>query len=212
MEIIKTVIVDDHVIFRKGLITVLNEMDDVKVVGEASNGNELLDLLKKQTTDIVLMDIKMPVMDGVEATRKVVEKYPDIRVIALTMFEEVSYFNRMIEAGACGFLLKKTTSTELERALHLVMEDESYFSEEFISSANKFFKTRQKETTVKLTDREQEVLHLICKGYSNAEISKFLGLSQRTIDGHRARLFEKTGAKNAPNLVMFAIKNGWVEV
>lgn len=212
MDIIKVIIVDDHIIFRKGLITVLNEMDDVKVVGEASNGHELLDLVKKQATDVVLMDIKMPVMDGVEATRKVAEKHPAVKVVALTMFEEVTYFNRMIEAGACGFLLKKTTSTELERALHLVMEDESYFSEEFISSANKFFKTKQKDPTIKLTDREQEVLDLICKGYSNAEISRFLGLSQRTIDGHRAKLFEKTGAKNAPNLVMFAIKNGWVEV
>jgi DNA-binding NarL/FixJ family response regulator len=210
MEIAKVIIVDDHVIFRKGLYTILNEIDFVKVVGEASNGNELLELLKKQPADIILMDIKMPVMDGIEATRKVISKYPGMKVIALTMFEEISYFNKMIEAGASGFLLKKTTSEELERAINLVLEDQSYFSEEFISSVNMYLKPRQKDTTITLTDREQEVLELICKGYSNVEIANFLGVSSRTVDGFRARLFEKTGAKNAPNLVMFAIRNGLV--
>jgi DNA-binding NarL/FixJ family response regulator len=203
--------VDDHVIFRKGLHTILNEIDHVKVVGEASNGNELLDLLKKQETDIIFMDIKMPVMDGIEATRKVLSKYPEVKIIALTMFEEISYFNEMIEAGASGFLLKKTTSEELAKAISMVLLDESYFSEEFMSTVNLHIKPRQKDPSIVLTDREQEVLELICKGHSNAEISKFLGLSSRTIDGHRARLLEKTGAKNAPNLVMFAIKNGFVK-
>ena len=210
MEIAKVIIVDDHVIFRKGLYTILNEIDFVKVVGEASNGNELLELLKKQPADVILMDIKMPVMDGVEATKKVSAKYPEIKVIALTMFEEISYFNKMIEAGASGFLLKKTTSEELERAIDLVLMDESYFSEEFMSSVNLHLKPKQKDTSISLTDREQEVLELICKGYSNVEIANFLGVSSRTVDGFRARLFEKTGAKNAPNLVMFAIKNGLV--
>ncbi|MCB2222067.1 MAG: response regulator transcription factor [Bacteroidetes bacterium] len=210
MEIAKVIIVDDHVIFRKGLYTILNEIDFIKVVGEASNGNELLELLKKQPADVILMDIKMPVMDGIEATKKVSARYPDIKVIALTMFEEISYFNKMIEAGASGFLLKKTTSEELERAINLVLEDESYFSEEFMNSVNVHLKPKQKNTTIALTDREQEVLELICKGYSNVEIANFLGVSSRTVDGFRARLFEKTGAKNAPNLVMFAIKNGLV--
>ncbi|MCB0804324.1 MAG: response regulator transcription factor [Bacteroidales bacterium] len=210
MDIARVIIVDDHVIFRKGLYTILNEIDFVKVVGEASNGNELLELLKKQSADVILMDIKMPVMDGIEATKKVSAKYPAIKIIALTMFEEISYFNKMIEAGASGFLLKKTTSEELERALNLVLMDESYFSEEFMSSVNMYIKPKQKESSIVLTDREQEVLELICKGYSNIEIANFLGVSSRTVDGFRARLFEKTGAKNAPNLVMFAIKNGLV--
>ncbi len=211
MDIVRVIIVDDHVIFRKGLHTILNEIDQVKVVGEASNGNELLDLLKKQEADIVFMDIKMPVLGGVEATRKVLSKCPQIKVIALTMFEEISYFNEMIDAGASGFLLKKTTGEELEKAIDRVLLDESYFSEEFMNSVNLHFKQRQKDPSVILTDREQEVLELVCKGNSNAEISKFLGLSSRTIDGHRAKLLEKTGAKNAPSLVMYAIKNGLVK-
>ena len=211
MDIVKIIIVDDHIIFRKGLLTILNEIDNVKVVGEASNGNELLDLLKKQSTDIIFMDIKMPVMGGIEATKKVLSKYPETKIIALTMFEEISYFNEMIEAGASGFLLKKTSTDELEKAIELVLMDESYFSEEFISSASKYFKPKQKDSSINLTEREIEVLGLICKVFSNTDISKFLGLSPRTIDGHRANLLEKTGAKNAPNLVMLALKTGLIK-
>ena len=211
MEIITLVIVDDHIIFRKGLRAVLDEITNIKVIGEASNGHELFDILKKNEVDIVFMDIKMPVMDGIEATKKAREKYPNLKIIALTMHEEIGYFNKMIDAGANGFLLKKTTKDELEKAIKKVMMDDNYFSEEFISSISKHNISKNK-SKIKLSDREMEILELICRGYSNPEISKYLGISQRTIDGHRGRLFEKTGAKNAPNLVMFAVKNGLVKL
>jgi len=211
MNIIRLVIADDHEIFRKGLRIILNEMDEVKVIGEAQNGHELFEILKNATADLVLMDIRMPVMDGIEATRRVVEKYPSIKVIALTMFEEISYFNQMIEAGAEGFLLKKTNKDELQRAINQVMAGENYFSEEFISNVNRNMRPSLRMAGIELTDREQEVLELICKGMSNAEISKYLGVSARTVDGHRAHLLEKTGAKNSPHLVMFAIKNGLIK-
>jgi DNA-binding NarL/FixJ family response regulator len=212
MDIIKVIIADDHVIFRKGLFTILNEINNIKVVGEAANGNELLELLKKTSVDVILMDIKMPKMDGIEATKKVRVLYPEIKIIALTMYEEISYFNKMSEVGASGFLLKKTNQDELEKAILTVLADGNYYSEEFMSSLEKHQPpVTGKKTDVVLTDREREVLELICKGMSNPEISKHLGLSQRTIDGHRARLFEKTGAKNAPHLVMFAIKNGLIK-
>lgn len=211
MEIISLAIADDHEIFRKGLRIILNELDQVKVLGEAQNGNELMEILKHQDIDLVLMDIRMPVMDGIEATRKVVEKYPGTRVIALTMFEEIGYFNQMIEAGADGFLLKKTNKDELETAIMTVMSGENYFSEEFMNKVNRSQRPNTKLVDVELTDREQEVLELICKGMSNAEISKYLGVSARTVDGHRAHLLEKTGAKNSPHLVMYAIKNGLIK-
>ncbi|HOV10348.1 MAG TPA: response regulator transcription factor [Bacteroidales bacterium] len=211
MNIIRLVIADDHEIFRKGLRIILNEMDEVKVIGDAQNGHELFEILKNATADLVLMDIRMPVMDGIEATRRVVEKYPSIKVIALTMFEEISYFNQMIEAGAEGFLLKKTNKDELQRAINQVMAGENYFSEEFISNVNRNMRPSLRMAGIELTDREQEVLELICKGMSNAEISKYLGVSSRTVDGHRAHLLEKTGAKNSPHLVMFAIKNGLIK-
>lgn len=209
MEIISVVIADDHVIFRKGLVTILNEIPTLKVIGETSNGNELLDLLKTKSTDIVLMDIKMPLMDGIEATRKVRSKYPNTQVIALTMHEEIGYFNQMIEAGAKGFLLKNTNKDQLQQAIHTVFEGDNFFADEFVISVNK--PTPSKSINeINLSRREKEVLEYICKGLSNSEIAKTLGLSQRTIDGHRSRLFEKTGAKNAPNLVLFAVKNGLV--
>lgn len=211
MNIIRLIIADDHEIFRKGLRIILNEMDEVKVIGEAQNGHELFDILKNNEADLVLMDIRMPVMDGIEATRKIVEKYPGVKVIALTMFEEISYFNQMIEAGAEGFLLKKTNKDELQRAIKQVMQGENYFSEEFISNVNRVQRPASRIAGVELTEREQEVLELICKGMSNAEISKYLGVSSRTVDGHRANLLEKTGAKNSPHLVMFAIKNGLIK-
>jgi DNA-binding NarL/FixJ family response regulator len=211
MEIIRVAIADDHEIFRKGLRIILNEIDELKVIGEAQNGHELFEILKHHEVDVILMDIRMPVMDGIEATKKVVEKYPQIKVIALTMFEEISYFNQMVEAGANGFLLKKTNKDELYRAILQVMRDETYFSEEFISNVNKTQKPKSRISGIELTEREQEILDLICKGMSNTEISKFLGLSARTVDGHRAHLLEKTGAKNSPHLVMFAIKNGLIQ-
>lgn len=212
MEIIKVFIVDDHVIFRKGLSAILNQVDQVKVVGEASNGKEFLEKMSRGFADIVFMDIKMPEMDGIEATKELVRQFPETKVIALTMFEEISYFNKMIEAGASGFLLKKTNSDELEKAMAAVLNDDSYFSEEFMSSVNKYMKPRKPDSLVKLSEREMEVLELISKGLSNVEIAKMLGLSQRTVDGHRARLLEKTGAKNAANLVMYALKNGLVNL
>lgn len=209
MEIISVVIADDHVIFRKGLVTILNEIPTLKVIGETSNGNELLDLLKTKSVDIVLMDIKMPLMDGIEATRKVRSKYPKTQVIALTMHEEIGYFNKMIDAGAKGFLLKNTNKDQLQHAIHAVFEGDNFFADEFVISVNK--PTPSKSINeINLSRREKEVLEYICKGLSNSEIAKTLGLSQRTIDGHRSRLFEKTGAKNAPNLVLFAVKNGLV--
>lgn len=210
MEIIRIIIADDHIIFRKGLRTILYEVAEFKVVAEAANGAELIEILKENEADIILMDIKMPVMDGIEATYKIVDKYPEIKVIALTLHEEIGYFNQMIEAGAAGFLLKKTNKDELETAIKTVLSDDNYYSQEFITSINKHT-LPNKTSNIKLSNREIEVLDLICKGYSNIEISKMLDLSQRTIDGHRSRLFEKTGAKNAPNLVLFAVKNGLIK-
>jgi len=209
LEIISVIIADDHVIFRKGLATILNEIPTVKVVGETSNGHELLDLLKTQKADVILMDIKMPGMDGIEATRKVSAKYPATQIIALTMHEEIGYFNKMVEAGAKGFLLKNTNKDQLEVAINTVFEGENYFADEFVIRVKKPAPSPAL-ANINLSARELEILDYICKGFSNAEIAKTLGLSQRTIDGHRSRLFEKTGARNAPNLVLFSVKNGLV--
>ncbi len=208
MEIIGIIIADDHVIFRKGLRTVLNEIPFIKVIAEAADGNELLKILQKNPADVILMDINMHGMNGIEATRKITEKYPETDVIALTMHEEIGYFNKMIEVGAKGFLLKKTNREQLEAAIRTVFYGDTYFSEEFALSIPKSKPT--KKNNIIISDREKDVLKLIAKGFSNAEIAEKLHLSKRTVDGHKSRLFDKTNAKNAPNLIMFAIKNGLI--
>ncbi len=210
MNIISIIIADDHIIFRKGLRTVLNEIPFVKVIAEASDGKELLNVMKKEAADIILMDIRMPKMDGVEATKKIRLKFPDTFVICLTMHEEISYFNQMIAAGANGFLLKKTNKEQLEKAIVTVYKGGNYYDEEFVIKPKNT--PLPKKVHIKLSDREIEILEYICKGFSNAEIAEKLFLSQRTIDGHKTRLFEKTGAKNAPNLVMFALKNNLIKL
>ena len=206
MEIIGVIIADDHIIFRKGLRTVLNEISFVKVLDEASDGQDVMRVMKTNPADIILMDINMPGVNGIEATKRVKEKYPETEIIALTMHEEIGYFNKMIEAGAKGFLLKKTTKDQLAAAIKNVFYGETYFSEEFVISTQQ--NTKISQTDVVISNREKDVLKLIAKGYSNVEIAEKLHLSKRTVDGHKARLFDKTGAKNAPNLVMFALKNG----
>ena len=145
-----------------------------------------------------------------ESLSIVLDKHPDTSVICLTMHEEIGYFNKMIDAGAQGFLLKKTNKDQLEAAIKAVYYGGNYFDEEFVITPKQT--TTIKKSQIKLSEREKEILEYICKGYSNAEIAKELNLSQRTIDGHKSRLFEKTGAKNAPNLVMYALKHGLVKM
>ncbi len=209
MEVITVILADDHLIFRKGMITVLNEIPFVKVIGEASNGNDVLRLVKKNKPDIIFMDIKMPQLDGICATKKIKDNYDDIYIIALTMHEEIGYFNQMTEAGADGFLLKKTTKDEIEEAINTVINGECYYSKEFVEGL-KINLPKRKKSKIELTEREKQILDLICKGYSNQEMAKKLFISPKTVEGHRTRLLEKTGAKNSANLVMFALKNNLI--
>jgi DNA-binding NarL/FixJ family response regulator len=208
--IIKIIIVDDHKIFRTGLEMILNGISDVKVVASAQDGRQLLNVLKKQEADIIFMDIKMPDISGIELTKIIKEKHPDILILALSMFGEIEYFNQMMDAGADGFLLKNTQEEELEQAIKSVMEGHSYLSQEFISTLNRQELHRPHKTQINLSKREHEVLELICKGFSNQEIAKELSISTHTVDGHRRNLIVKTGVKNAPSLVMFAIQNGLI--
>jgi DNA-binding NarL/FixJ family response regulator len=214
----KVLIVDDHKIFREGLVFMISKMSGFEVVGEASNGNELLQMADNVEADIVIMDIAMPGVDGITATTKLLEKKPGIKVIALTMFTDEEYYVKMIQAGVCGYILKESGKDELATALSKVADGENYFSQKILQNIilnmnSSLSPARQNETrNIKLTRRETEILTLICKGYSNPEISEKLFLSLRTIEGHKSNLFSKTGVKNSINLVMFAMKNKLVEV
>lgn len=215
---INIIIVDDHPIFRRGLASLLKEIPNTKVIAEASNGNEFLEILETKKPDFVFMDIKMPVMTGDEATKIALEKYPELKIVALSVFGDEEYLDTMIEAGVDGFLLKNSEKSEIEKAINMVLSGKNYFSDSLIALlTKKIYKKRQEQKAqkydeVKLTSREIEILKLICQEYSNSEIAEMLHLSQRTIDSHRANLLSKIGTKKTIGLVLYAIKNQLIEI
>lgn len=211
-------IVDDHKIFREGLIFMISKMKGFEVVGEASNGKTFLEMIDNLEVDIVIMDIAMPGIDGITATTKVLEKHPEIKVIALTMFSDEEYYYKMIQAGVTGYILKESGKEELAAALNTVITGENYFSQKILHNIIvnmnnvKTFKNATNTEEIKLTKRETEILTLICQGMSNAEISDKLCLSLRTIEGHKSNLLGKTGVKNSISLVMYAMKHHLVDL
>ena len=214
MNSISIIIVDDHNLFRNGLKLLLNNTPDMNVVGEADNGRNFLELLDNNLPDIVLMDIDMPVMDGIEATTEALMKFPELKVITLSMFGEEEYYFKMINAGVKGFLLKNSEINEVSNAIKTVHEGGTYFSEELLLNVVKNIRTTNtasKHHTV-LSEREIEVLQKICLGLSNNEIAEILNISKRTVDKHRANLLEKTNSKNTANLVIYAMKKKLIEL
>ena len=200
----KIIIVDDHQLFRNGLKFILNEMNDVQVVGEASNGKEFLDLLDFGLPDLVLMDINMPVMNGVNASKAALENYPDLNILVLSMYGESEYYNTMIDIGVKGFILKDVDNKELRDAIDKIISGGTYFSQELLLN---LIKNKTYDESIVLTRREKEVLELICKGFSNQQISEKLFISQRTVERHRSSLLLKTDSKNSISLVVYSIKH-----
>jgi len=208
----KIVLVDDHSLFRDGLKYVIGQAENMKVVAEASNGAEFLDIIQSEEPDIVLMDISMPKMNGIEATTKAMKQFPDLKIIALTMFGDENYCYSMLQAGARGFILKEAGCDELMLAISKVLSGDNYFSNSILTSIIKSQAVLNKNMNtdaepLKFSKRELELIRLICDGYSNKEIAEKLSISQRTIEGNRFNLLNKTGAKDSVNLALFALKN-----
>ena len=209
------IIVDDHLIFRQGLKSLINLENIATVIGEASNGIEFLELLSKLKPDLVLMDIDMPHMNGMEATKKALEMLPDLKIIAFTMFGDEEYYYKMIDLGVKGFILKSSGINELEKAIEDVMNGESYFSNELLRKIiNNLGRNGAKKPidTGRITPREMEVLQHICLGFNNEEIAQKLFISAKTIKSHRSNLLEKTNCKNTPSLILFAVKHKLIEL
>jgi DNA-binding NarL/FixJ family response regulator len=211
---IKVIVVDDHELFRQGVVMVINRMEGTRVIGEANNGKEFLRLLNSEVPDVVFMDIKMPELNGVDATKEALQRYPNLKIIALSMFGEEEYLQKMINAGAVGFLLKNSTIQEIENAIKQVVDGKNCYSTELLGYfTNKYIsKKTTDENGVKLTRRELEVLELVAKGLSNQEIADKLFISKRTVDGHKANLIQKTGSKNIVDLLIYSLKNGIIEI
>ena len=216
MDKIKILIADDHKIIRVGLRGILEREVDIEVIGEAENGNEVLDILTKTVTEVVLMDIDMGRSSGIETTQKVKTSHPDIHILALTMHEEQDHIIRMLEAGASGYLLKNTGREELLAAIHAVIKGDSYFSNTVSATLLKALTNLKGKPSVKsdngtpLSDREIEVLRLIAQEHSNGEIAEKLFISIRTVDTHRRNILEKLQVKNTAGLVKYAIEKAFI--
>jgi two-component system nitrate/nitrite response regulator NarL len=212
---IRIMIADDHQMFIDGIKSLLATQKQVKVVAEAHNGHEVLELLEKDQPDLILMDVNMLGMDGIEATRQVRKQYPAIKVLMLTMFNTRDYIEKVLKAGADGYILKNTGKEELSTAIEKVMKGESYFSREV---TERIMEGLQKKKTaendpmmVELTEREKEVLKLIVKELTTQEIADQLFISFNTVETHRKNLISKLQVRNIAGLVKYAIQQGLVD-
>jgi two-component system, NarL family, response regulator DegU len=214
---IKLGIADDHILFRKGLLSILKEADDIEVVLEAGNGQELIDMLKKGLRpQVLLLDIKMPVMDGIKAAKHIRSHYPEVKIITLTMFDEDKFITHLLELDVNGYLLKDSDPSEVQQAIRIVANDGKYFGSQAVAVMHKQLiasSQREKKRGQKLSGsetfspRELEVLKMICREHTTSEIAEMLCLSARTIDGYRNRLMRKTKTKNSAGMVAYALEN-----
>jgi DNA-binding NarL/FixJ family response regulator len=210
---IKYIIADDHKIFRQGLSMILSNDPSLHLHAEVGNGLELIEILKFEQPDIILLDVKMPKMDGLEATKIIRAKYPNIKILILTMLDDDRFILPMIEAGANGYLIKNADADEIKLALHACAENGYYFSDRV--GALMLKKVMGKGATPSfanpaLNEREREVLTLLAEGLTAAEIGTRIYLSPRTVEGIKSSLIEKTGARNMAALVMYAVKHGLI--
>lgn len=214
---LKLIIVDDHTLFRQSLSQLLRVQLENASVSEASNGKELMAVLEEQIPDIILMDLEMPEMDGIETSHALLShaKYKDIKIIVLTMHENEKFILQLIEKGVYGYLLKDVSIEEILKAIEAVSEGQYYINQRTFNVLRKDIKISTKfqnefdQESEKLTSREEEILMLICKEYTNREMADELNLSIRTIDGHRNRILKKTGMKNTAGLIKYALRSGF---
>lgn len=216
----KIMVVDDQPLFREGIRLLIEKEGLGTVVGVAENGQVFLQQLEKQVPDLVLMDIEMPVMNGLEATRKAKEMYPDLKVLVLTMREGYENCVEMITAGVVGFVHKTAEKPILEKAIQTVMEGETYYSLDMLRSIvfslgkqeEAHARTKSLKEEINLSEREYEVLKYLCEGDTVSEIADKIFRSVKTVEACRSKLLEKTNTRNSINLVLFSIKNKLVEI
>jgi DNA-binding NarL/FixJ family response regulator len=205
----RVIIADDHSLFRQGLKLILMELEDIEVIADVPNGKELIEIAGILEPDLIIMDINMPFLNGIEASRILSRDHPEIKILVVSMYGDEQYYNSVIENGVKGFILKDADNSELKTAVRDILNGKTYFSQELLL---RLIRSKQAPANISLTSREQEILELICQGLGTAEISARLFLSDRTIENHKANLFAKTGCKNSLSLVIFAIKNNLVSL
>lgn len=208
---ISILLVDDHVLVRAGIRALLERLPEVTTIAEAKDGREAFHLIHEQPPDLVLMDIAMPGLNGIEATARITKEFPAVRVIILSMYANDEYVREAIKAGAAGYLVKSAAAVELEKAIKAVMRSEMYFSKQVSSH---LIKGKAGELSVerslieRLTPRQREIVQLIAERNSTKEIAQILKISVKTVETHRAQLMERLGIYDVPGLVRFAIRAG----
>ena len=215
MSKIRVLVVDDHTMFREGIRSLLQGYDDVDVVGEATQGREAIEKVRQLAPQVVLMDIAMPVMGGLEATRRIQKESPDTRVLVLTQYEDSEYILSMLRAGAKGYISKTAAASELVSAIRTIHRGESFLYPSATTTLIEEYLMRvggEKNEYERLTDREREVLQLVAEGRTNREIADTLFISVKTVLRHRTDIMEKLGFHNRTELIKYAISKGLIEM
>lgn len=216
MDIIKVAIADDHKIFRKGVILSLRQYTNIKFIQEADNGDDLIQNISTELPDVILMDLKMPVKDGIETTKYINKHFPSVRIIILTMYEDERFVGHLMDSGANGYLLKSTDATEIKKAIIDVMRTGFYLNNFVNKVLIKKNYAKQKfnpnlNSEIVISEREKEVLTLVCMEYTAQEIAQKMDISARTVEAIKDRLMERFSVKNSVGLVFYAMKNSLID-
>ncbi len=213
MSKIKVLLVDDHAIMRDGISALLNLQDDIEIVGEASEGKEAIDKARELVPDVVIMDISMPEMDGLEATRRIKKKNPSVKVLVLTQHDNREYILSTIKSGSDGYLPKRALGSELVAAIRAINQGHSFLYPTAAGILLEDYRRQvEKEPYDRLTEREREVFRLIADGHTSREIADLLFISLKTIHNHRAKIMEKLNIHNKSELIKFAILKGLITI
>ena len=217
MPKIRVLVVDDHTMVRDGICSLLGLTPDIEVVGEAANGTEALEAVRKLMPDVVLMDTAMPIMGGLEATRRICKEFPGTKVLAFTQYDDKEYVFPVIESGACGFISKTVAASELASAIRSVYRGDSFLSPSVARLLVKNYQqgistVRSSDPYEQLTERERETLKLLAEGYTNQEIADMLAVSPKTVEGHKTNLMSKLDIHNRTELVKYALRKGIITV
>jgi DNA-binding NarL/FixJ family response regulator len=211
MKRIRILLADDHAVVRQGFKMILAEQPDMEIVGEAGNGREAVELAEQLRPDIVVMDVAMPELNGIEATRRMASSVPHARVVALSMHKDSVYVREILRAGARGYLLKDSVAGDLVSAIRAVASGEGYLSPAISNAVLDDYRKHVTNPIDMLTSREREVLQMLAEGKTNKEIAVVLNLSVYTVDAHRGRIMEKLNVHSINELVRFAVRNGLID-
>jgi len=217
MRKIRVLVVDDHTIVRDGIRALLGLAGDIEVVGEAENGREALDRVRELVPDVVLMDVAMPTMDGLEATRRIHREFPQTKVLALTQYDDREYVFSVVEAGAQGFISKTAASAEVVSGIRAVHRGDSFLSPSVAKLLVEHYREgatlrKSQDPYGQLTDREREILKLLAEGYTGQEIAEMLVISPKTVEGHKTNLMSKLDIHSRIDLVKYALRKGIITV